>query len=99
VVGQKRNRALMLDQASLPWFVALNGSMLDGLDRPALRQRLLDSAHRLRELATEILDRGSAQFPQLDGSALRAAIAAAGGPVRSPTPLLFAALAEEAVEA
>jgi hypothetical protein len=50
-------------------------------------------------LATEILDRGSAQYPQLDGSALRAAIAAAGGPVRSATPLLFAALAEEAVEA
>ena len=71
--------------------MALNGSLLDGLDRPALRQRLLNSAHRLRELATEILDRSTAEHPQLDGSALRAAIAAAGGPVRSATPLRFPA--------
>ena len=96
-VSDKRNPAQMLDQASLPWFVALNGSLLDTLDRPALRQRLLDSAQLLRELATQILDRAAAKYPQLDGSALGAAITTAGGALRGGRPLLFPALQAERI--
>ncbi len=98
-VSQKRNLPVMLDQASLPWFVELNGSMLDTLDRSALRQRLCQSAVLLRQLATQIMERAALDYPQLDNAALAAAIDGAGGPVLDGTSLLFPRLAEEAVVA
>ena len=95
----KRNRPLLLDQAAVPWFVELNRSLVDTLDEPAFRDRLRASALRLRALATEIHDRGVAEQTTLDGSALMAAIQAAGGPVCGGEPMLFAALADEALPA
>lgn len=95
-VSRKRNHAILLDQASLPWFVALNASLVDTLDRPAFRQRLQDSNRLLRELATEILRRAAAEYPAVDRSALEAAVATAGGPVLGGRELLFAPLAEAA---
>ena len=97
--SRKRNHAVMLDQASLPWFVELNRSLSDPLDAAAFRARLKQSGELLRELATEILDRAAAETPALDGSALRAAIALAGGERRSGRSLLFPALVDEAVPA
>ena len=93
--SRKRNHAIMLDQAKVPWFVALNRSLGDKLDRAGFGQRLHDSARLLRKLATEIADRSCAEHPALDGSALRAAIDAAGGPVHDGQSMLFAALADD----
>jgi len=97
--SRKRNHAVMLDQASLPWFVELNRGLSDKLDGPAFRARLQRSARLLRELATEIMDRAAAEHPALDGAPLRAAIAQAGGEVRDGRSLLFPALVDEAVSA
>ena len=87
--SRKRNRAVMLDHASLPWFVELNRSLTDRADAATFRTVLKQSARQLRELATHILDRAAAEYPALDGQALREAIDAAGGPVRGGVSLLF----------
>ena len=70
-VARKRNGPRMLDQASLPWFAALNASLNDHLDEPAIRQRIRDNAQMLRELAAEIADRATGQHPALEVAALR----------------------------
>ena len=75
--SEKRNPAVMLDQAALPWFAELNRSLNDTLDDAAFRQRIRASASRLRALAREIALRACAEHPGLDGSAL---IALAGEP-------------------
>ena len=93
--SRKRNRPVMLDQAALPWFVELNRSLADRVDADTFRLLLQQSAARLRELATQILDRAANEYPAADGCALRTAIDAAGGPVRGGASLLFAPLAEE----
>ncbi len=87
----KRNPALMLDQAMVPWFAELNRSLEDRLDNDAFRAKLRASARRLRALATEVLARGSTEHPALDGTALAAAIDAAGGPLQGDEPMLFPA--------
>jgi hypothetical protein len=89
-----RNPAVMLDQASVPWFAELNRSLDDALDDAGFRARLRDAARRLRSLATELMDRGTAEHPRLDGAALAAAIAGAGGPLREGEALLFPSAAE-----
>ena len=88
-VSRKRNHAILLDQASLPWFVALNASLHDQLDRPAFRQRLQDSSRLLRELATQIVQRAELEFAGADTLELRQALARAGGPVEGGRELLF----------
>ena len=92
--SRKRNQAILLDQASLPWFVELNRALTDRSDGPAFRDLLIATNRRLRELATEILDRCSVVHPGMDGSALRVAIDDAGGPVREGRSLLFPALVD-----
>jgi hypothetical protein len=94
-VSEKRNHRIMLDQASVPWFVELNRSLADQDDEAAYRATLARNAELLRRLATEILDRATSEHPRLDGSALAAAIAAAGGTLRGGPPLLFPPLVEE----
>ena len=94
-VSRKRNHALMLDQASLPWFVALNGSLSDKLDQAAFRQRLQHSNRLLRELATEILNRAAMDFPAVDEHALRQSLQTAGGRVDGGRSLLFPRLLED----
>lgn len=81
-VSPKRNPAVMLDQAALPWFAELNRSLNDTLDDAQFRARLRASTVQLKALASEMLARACAEHPALDGSALRAlagAPAAAGG--------------------
>ncbi len=92
-VSAKRNPAVMLDQASLPWFAELNRSLLDTLDDAAFRAKLKGAALTLRKLATEMLARSAQEHPRLDGSALQAALEAAGGPAFSDAPMLFPAMA------
>jgi flavin-dependent dehydrogenase len=81
-VARKRNGPRMLDQASLPWFAALNASLNDRLDEPAFRQRIRDNAQMLRELAAEIADRATGQHAALDVSGLLALI----GPRNAAAP-------------
>ena len=50
----------MLDQASLPWFAALNKSLLDSLDDDAFRGRIRHSTQLMRTLAAEIAGRAEA---------------------------------------
>ena len=85
----KRNPPAFLDQASLPWFVELNRSLLDKSSVAEFKLRLRESAQRLRQLATEILDRAALLHPQLDGEPLLAAIEAAGGVIRGGGQMLF----------
>ncbi len=93
-MSARRNPAVMHDQASVPWFVELNRALEDTLDDTQFRAMLRASARRLRVLATELLDRGLAEYPALDGRALAAEIDANGGPLRGGAPLLFASAAE-----
>ena len=77
-VSARRNLPVMLDQASVPWFVELNRSLHDAaLDDEAFRARIRQAALTLQQLAAELLQRGSREHPQLDGSALRALLPAA----------------------
>jgi flavin-dependent dehydrogenase len=72
-VSQCRNPAVMLDQASVPWFVELNRSLRDSsLSDSVYRQRIRDAALTLQRLAGELLQRGLQEHPGLDGSALQA---------------------------
>ncbi len=97
--SQKRNQRVLLDQASLPWFAELNRSIADKVDNAEFGARLKTTAVRLRELATEILDRTAREYPRMDCSALRSAIDLAGGPVRGGESLLFPVLREDPVAA
>jgi hypothetical protein len=82
----KKNPAVMLDQASLPWFAELNRSLNDTLDDAQFRTRIRASTAQLRELAGEMLARACAEHPALDGSALRALLG--GEKARSALPML-----------
>ena len=87
----RRNPPVFLDQAALPWFVALNASLNDRLDGAGLKRRLADSMTLLRRLATQIRDHAAAAQPRLDTAAVDAAIDAAGGALRGGEGLLFGA--------
>jgi flavin-dependent dehydrogenase len=95
-LSPNRNAPVLLDQASLPWFAALNGSLLDDtLDDAAFRARLHEASERLTALAQELLDRGLAQHPDLPASAvqpLREAVAAGTVPRHDFGRMLFAPL-------
>ena len=86
-VSAKRNAAEMLDQASMPWFAELNRSLHDVLDSEAFVARLQRSHQLLRALAQQIADRARADHPQIDASALRAAIGDA--PLHAHEAMLF----------
>lgn len=94
----KRNAAVMLDQAALPWFAELNRSLGDQLDDAAFQARMRASAEQLRALAGEILRRAGGEHPGLDDRALRAVLAERtgaapppGGAAGAAAPMLFAA--------
>jgi flavin-dependent dehydrogenase len=89
------NPALMLDQAALPWFSALNQSLLDRLDDAAFRERIRFSTRQMRSLAAEILARAGGDAGSA-GAVLREVLNA-GARFHSledgAGPLLFAAAA------
>lgn len=88
-VSEKRNPAVMLDQASLPWFAELNRSLNDTLDEAQFRARLRASTRQLRQLAREMLTRACGAYPSLDGTALRALVGEPAAPAE-PAELLLA---------
>lgn len=86
--GGRGNAPQLLDQASQPWFVALNASLRNArLDDAAFRARLQDNLRLLGTLAHEIADRAQALHPALDTAAVRAE---AGAPDPTAPARLFA---------
>ena len=85
--SEKRNPAVMLDQAALPWFAELNRSLNDTLDDAQFRARLRASTAQLQALAGEMLERACAEHPALDGSALSALVGGRSAPVEARTML------------
>ncbi len=90
-ISEKRNPAVMLDQAAIPWFAELNRSLEDRFDDVGFRQRIREAAMRLRVLALEITERAVADHPGLDAQTLRGLVAELGTPARPAEPMLFAA--------
>jgi len=84
------NPPTMLDQASLPWFAALNESLLErGLDDERFRERIRQSTRRMRALAAEIASRAAASAdvgPLLGVLGDRARF----GALEDASPMLFA---------
>ena len=93
--SRKRNHAILLDQASLPWFVELNRSLNDRVEGDQFRSVLQAANRQLRQLATQILERSVAEHPQMNGAALLQAIEHAGGLVRGEACMLFPALQDK----
>jgi flavin-dependent dehydrogenase len=84
LVSQKRNPAVMLDQAGMPWFAELNRSLNDDLDTEGFVARIRESHARLKQLAGEILLRARDDHPDLQADELAALLpATADAPSRS----------------
>ncbi|HEY2257258.1 MAG TPA: NAD(P)/FAD-dependent oxidoreductase [Variovorax sp.] len=73
-VSHRINRAVMLDQAALPWFAELNRSLIDPLDDEAFKARIRASARQLQTLAAEIVLRVLGEHPGLDAGDIQALI-------------------------
>jgi flavin-dependent dehydrogenase len=87
VLSPKRNEAVMLDQASLPWFAELNRGLRDELDEEGFRARIIEGVALLDTLASEIVARALQRCPQVDASAVLKLL---NDPVGAgSTPLLF----------
>ncbi|WP_415923206.1 NAD(P)/FAD-dependent oxidoreductase, partial [Steroidobacter sp.] len=69
-VTRKHDVPVMHDQANLPWFAALNGSLLDTLNEETFRQRIKDNSKVLNTLAREIVERAKLECPEVDASAV-----------------------------
>ncbi|MGZ5276479.1 MAG: NAD(P)/FAD-dependent oxidoreductase [Caldimonas sp.] len=94
--AQVANPAVMLDQASLPWFSELNASLNDTLDDAAFRERIRHSTRQMRALAAEIaaraLDSAGVASASL-GALLEQVVASGPSPAPSSERMLFAAAA------
>ncbi|MBL8267653.1 NAD(P)/FAD-dependent oxidoreductase [Steroidobacter sp.] len=75
-LSARRNDAVMLDQASLPWFAELNRGLRDELDDEAFRARMIEYTALLNSLAAEIVARANAEHPSLDSSEVRKLLSA-----------------------
>jgi flavin-dependent dehydrogenase len=93
--SRKRNHAILLDQACLPWFVELNNQLTAQVDSKAFKAQLKAASCQLRSLATQILERSVSEYPAMDNWPLQAAIEAAGGLLCGGESLLFPPLKEE----
>lgn len=67
----KRDPAVMYDQAAMPWFAELNRSLNDELSAECFVARIRQSRRQLSDLAGEIADRATAGRPAPDATALR----------------------------
>jgi flavin-dependent dehydrogenase len=85
-LSAKRNDAVMLDQASLPWFAELNRGLRDQLDEAGFRARIIENVALLDTLAREIVARAVQRAPQLDA---RAVLELLDDPAAMAAPLLF----------
>jgi len=94
--AQVANPAVMLDQASLPWFSDLNKSLNDSLDDAGFRARIRDSTRQMRALAAEIADRARISAGHSDSARLDRLLAMVEfGSLDTQEPMLFASGAAE----
>ena len=99
-VSRRRNPAVMLDQASMPWFVELNRSLGDVLDDAALVARLLAADRRLHALAAQLVARACGDYPALDAGAVRVLLDDAHAQrTEGCEPMLFASFTAETAAA
>ena len=88
-VSRRDNPAIMLDQASLPWFAELNRGLTDTVaDEAAFRQRLDACLRQLAALAQQLTTQATRLHPQLDSAELRGLLAKQ--PADRSTAMLFA---------
>nr|WP_298718364.1 tryptophan 7-halogenase [uncultured Steroidobacter sp.] len=86
-LSARRNDAVLLDQASLPWFAELNRGLRDELDEEAFRARMIEYTGLLNALAMEIIERACGEHPSLDATEVRKLLSAVA-PTKSES-LLF----------
>ena len=84
--SRKRNPAVMLDHAGLPWFAALNKDLLLTLDDNGFDARIRASTEMLCTLTQEILARARLDHPAIDDAGITALIGERG---RTDSALLF----------
>jgi flavin-dependent dehydrogenase len=68
----KRNPAVMLDQATLPWFCELNRSLTDTLSESQFRERIRANVAQLQALAHEMMTKACTEHPQINSDELTA---------------------------
>ncbi len=86
-LSARRNDAVLLDQASLPWFAELNRGLRDDLDEEGFRARVIEYTGLLNSLAAEIIERACGEHPSLDASEVRKLLGAV--PATVSESLLF----------
>jgi flavin-dependent dehydrogenase len=86
-LSARRNDAVLLDQAELPWFAELNRGLRDQLDDEAFRARVIEYTGLLNSLAKEIIERACQEQPSLDSSEVRKLLEAV--PETATESLLF----------
>lgn len=86
-LSARRNDAVLLDQAALPWFAELNRGLRDELDEEAFRARIIEYTSLLNSLAAEIIERACGEQPSLDASEVRKLLSAM--PAATSESLLF----------
>jgi flavin-dependent dehydrogenase len=84
--SRKRNAAVMLDHAALPWFAELNRDLSIAMDDAGFHARIQKSTLQLRVLADEILQRAREDAPQIGVGTLPELI---GQVARSAEAMLF----------
>ena len=82
--SEKKNPAVMLDQASLPWFAELNRSLTDQLDAAGFAGRMRSNIAQLDTLALQIAAHARASHPGLNDGAVKASLS---DPARGLLPL------------
>jgi hypothetical protein len=87
-LSPKRNAAVMLDQASLPWFAELNRGLRDELDETGFRARIIEGVALLDTLAREIVARAVQRCPQVDANEMLSLLSDPAA--AAAAPLLFA---------
>ncbi len=98
VRSEKRNPAVMLDQAALPWFARLNASLHDTHDDASFRWRIRQATAQLRALAALILEQARRDHHGLEATALQMLLDATSmrvldsGLKLEDRPMLFAPL-------
>jgi hypothetical protein len=86
-LSARRNDAVLLDQAALPWFAELNRGLRDELGEEAFRARMIEYTSLLNSLAAEIIERACGEHPSLDASEVRKLLGAM--PAGTSESLLF----------
>jgi flavin-dependent dehydrogenase len=87
-LSTKRNPAIMMDQAELPWFAKLNSSLNDQLDKNGFQERIRQSCHQLQQLAYQILAYALNQYPNMNGNQLKACLESFGPEDMDAQPML-----------